>query len=149
MFTNQLFANIISAEHPDFVVITGDIISGAFIRNGDSFDAHYDDIANVMNQQKIPFAWVPGPSDYEYANDNVFLSNMGRSKWDVGQYNKFKWMNKKLTMPFTYDVKIPCQGNTDICARLFLFATGRFNCMGMGGYDCIRRDAIEWYRETS
>jgi hypothetical protein len=30
-----------------------------------------------------------------------------------------------------------------------MFGTGRFDCMGMGGYDCIRRDAVEWFREES
>lgn len=149
MFTTQLFANICSLEHPDLVVITGDIVSGSFLRNGDNFDNHYDTIANVMNQLKTPFAWVPGPADYEYANDGTFQYNMGRSQYDMGQYNKFKWMNKKLKMPFTYDLKIPCINNNDTCLRVFMFATGRFDCMGMGGYDCIRRDAIEWYRETS
>jgi hypothetical protein len=150
MFTNQMFANISTKEMPDLVVITGDIVSGAFLRHGDTWDKFYDDIANVMNQHKIPWVWVPGPSDYEaYNGVTSMLSNNKKSRYDMTQYNEFKWMKKSLTHPNTFDLKIPCAGFDDTCARVFMFSTGRHDCMGMGGYDCIRRDAIEWYREES
>ena len=49
--------------------------------------------------------------------------------------------------PFTYN--IPIKYKDDVALTLYLFGTGRYDCMGMGGNDCIRRDAIEWYREES
>ena len=34
-------------------------------------------------------------------------------------------------------------------ARLWFFGTGRADCMGAGGINCIRRDQIEWYKDKS
>lgn len=30
-----------------------------------------------------------------------------------------------------------------------MFGTGRHNCMGLGGNDCIRRDQIQWFKDES
>lgn len=54
-----------------------------------------------------------------------------------------------MTHPFTYDIPVPTTDGTDTALRIYVFGTGRFDCLGMGGNDCIRRDAIEWYREES
>lgn len=71
------------------------------------------------------------------------------NRWDMTQYNEFKWEKKNLFHPFTFDLKIPTNAGDDVGLRIYMFGTGRFDCMGMGGFDCIRRDAIEWYREES
>lgn len=34
-------------------------------------------------------------------------------------------------------------------ARVWFFGTGRADCMGSGGNDCIRRDQIEWFKDKS
>jgi len=65
------------------------------------------------------------------------------------QYNTFKWESKSLFHPYTYDLKIPTASGDDVGLRIFMFGNGRHDCMGMGGFDCIRRDAIEWFREES
>ena len=51
--------------------------------------------------------------------------------------------------PFTYDLEIPNASGDDVALRVWMFGTGRYDCMGMGGYDCVRRDAIEWFRQVS
>jgi 3',5'-cyclic AMP phosphodiesterase CpdA len=89
MLTNQLISRVCSTERPDLVVITGDIVSGAFTRSG--FKTYYLQVADVMEQLKIPFVWIPGPSDFESADATVFSSVAGTSKMDMTGYNKFKW----------------------------------------------------------
>jgi hypothetical protein len=32
---------------------------------------------------------------------------------------------------------------------IWAFGTGRADCMGLGGMDCIRRDQVEWYKQQS
>jgi hypothetical protein len=32
-------------------------------------------------------------------------------------------------------------------ARLWFFGTGKNNCLGAGGMDCIHRDQIDWYKK--
>ena len=47
-------------------------------------------------------------------------------------------------------IPIESQNNPDeVISRIWFFGTGRDNCLGMGGMDCIRRDQIEWFREES
>jgi len=33
--------------------------------------------------------------------------------------------------------------------QLWFFGTGRANCLGLGGMDCVRRDQIEWFKQES
>lgn len=70
-------------------------------------------------------------------------------EFDMSKYNQAKWEKRGLIHPFTYDIKVPSQAMDDVGLRVWLFGTGRHNCMGMGGFDCIRRDAIEWFRQES
>ena len=67
----------------------------------------------------------------------------------MSKYNKTKWEKKSMFHPFTYDLEIPSKSGDDVALRVWMFSTGRYDCMGMGGYDCIRRDAIEWFRQKS
>lgn len=109
-------------------------------------------ISSVFDQLNIsPFVWVPGPQDFEAPDGSytAFKNVAAISKWDMTQYNSFKWEKKELFHPFTFDLKIPTSDLTDVGLRVFMFGTGRYDCLGMGGNDCIRRDAIEWYREES
>ena len=39
--------------------------------------------------------------------------------------------------------------SSQIDARVWFFGTGRANCMGSGGMNCVRRDQIEWFKDTS
>merc|ERR1712147_540420 len=51
---------------------------------------------------------------------------------------------------FTYMIPIESQkGSEEILSRIWFFGTGRDNCLGLGGMDCIRRDQIEWFRYES
>ena len=62
----------IQVENPDLVVITGDLVSGAF-SNGDSqfFAKNYLKVRTVFdNIMRIPCAWIPGPGDLEAPDGN-------------------------------------------------------------------------------
>lgn len=42
---------------------------------------------------------------------------------------------------FTYELDIEkFDDSTTVMARLYFFGTGRYDCLGMGGNDCIRYD---------
>lgn len=64
--------------------------------------------------------------------------------------NEFKWYGKHLENQFTYNLDISNPNNpSDVWARVWLFGTGRANCYGLGGMDCIRRDQLEWFKQES
>lgn len=106
----------------------------------------------LANGVTTEFAWIPGAADFESFATNAqayeqFKHSAGNSKFDISKNNSFKWEAAKLFHPFTYN--IPIKYKDDVALTIWLFGTGRYDCMGMGGNDCIRRDAIEWYREES
>lgn len=148
-----MITGAIVTEKPQLVVITGDLVSGAFIGGDTTFDKYYKQMADFFEGQMQPFVWVPGPSDLEAFGPepryDILLGFTKTNRFDMTQYNQFKWEKKELYHPFTYDLKIPTVAGDDVGLRIFMFGTGRFDCMGMGGYDCIRRDAVEWFREES
>lgn len=106
-----MITGAISVEKPQLVVITGDLVSGAFKSANTSWDIYYKQMSTFFESQMQPFVWVPGPSDFEAfgpePNYDIMLSLTKESKWDMTQYNQFKWEKKSLYHPFTYDLKIP------------------------------------------
>ncbi len=155
--TMRMMVNMIISDGPNLVVITGDICSCSF-RSTEAtvFGSAYAKLRNVFdilerNSKGTPFVWVPGASDFESFDGTYeyFKDYAEKNKWDMTQYNTFKWEQKKLFHPFTFDLKIPTMDSSDTALRIYMFGTGRFDCLGMGGNDCIRRDAIEWFRQES
>ena len=64
--------------------------------------------------------------------------------------NDYKWYDRDLIHQFTYMIPIESPDNQDIVwSRMFFFGTGRANCLGVGGMNCVRRDQVEWFREVS
>ena len=51
---------------------------------------------------------------------------------------------------FTYELGIEnaIQGSV-IDARIWFFGTGRADCYGNGGMNCVRRDQVEWFKDQS
>ena len=37
----------------------------------------------------------------------------------------------------------------NIWSRIYFFGTGRADCMGLGGMNCVRRDQVEWFKQVS
>ena len=51
---------------------------------------------------------------------------------------------------FTYEVPVENYISSNVVdLRLWFFNTGRADCMGAGGMDCVRRDQIEWFKDKS
>ena len=68
----------------------------------------------------------------------------------AAQYNSYRHDGNAMTHQFTYQV--PIRSNYDqneVMARIWFFGTGRDDCMGVGGMDCVRRDQIEWFKDES
>lgn len=68
-------------------MITGDLVSGAFMHRAGVFNKYYSQIAQWFETARIPFMWVPGPSDFEAfygdgTNDH-FKGINRQSKYDM------------------------------------------------------------------
>ena len=145
--------NILHKENPDFVAVTGDIVSGfAWDHQTPSWwDRQHHKMRSVLEEYKVAYGMVPGYHDLEAdASTGLMLNIDGRSRYSTSYFNDFRLDNKAMSHNFTYKVDIESATKSDeIQLRLWFFGTGRNDCMGLGGNDCIRRDAIHWYKDES
>jgi len=87
---------------------------------------------------------VPGYLDFD--NDISQLEMLKQdSKYSLSasRFNKFKIGKNDDDMHHQFTYMIPVESQTtpeDIVSRIWFFGTGRDDCLGMGGMDCIRRD---------
>ena len=67
--TISMIREIIRKEDPDFIAITGDLISGQMYDYSDEekgfWEHYYNEFFSVMNNYDIPWGFVPGFHDYE------------------------------------------------------------------------------------
>ena len=64
--------------------------------------------------------------------------------------NDYKWFGRSLIHQFTFMLPIEAPNDPDsIYARMWFFGTGRANCMGKGGMNCVRRDQVQWFKDES
>lgn len=135
------------------MAITGDIVSGqAWDRESPDFWVkHYKTLALEFTFHKIPYGIVPGYHDFEAdANQTMMQDEEAKWKYAASLPNFYEHYGKPMHHQFTYDV--PIESHTDPAvtdARLYFFGTGRGDCYGIGGMNCVRRDQIEWFKDKS
>lgn len=137
---------MIRKETPDFVAVTGDIVSG-FAWDQSHGRPHFwkdnfSKLSSVLEADEIPFGFVPGYHDFSADADQDQMLDIAKSHdLSAAQYNSYRHDGNAMTHQFTYQV--PIRSNYDqneVMARIWFFGTGRDDCMGVGGMDCVRRD---------
>lgn len=64
--------------------------------------------------------------------------------------NYYEFYGKPMYHQFTYELPVENSIHDNVTdLRLWFFGTGRADCMGAGGMNCIRRDQIEWFKDKS
>lgn len=128
---------VISSEHPDLVIFTGDIIFGKPATES------LLDVLDVVSSLEVPFALTFGNHDYEQGLSNVELYKLSK------QY--------KMNVTGDYDV------NSDYILKLHS-SDGTGKCVGLlycmdshayaqdktvGGYGWFTLEQLSWYRKIS
>lgn len=132
---------VIKAEHPDFIILTGDIIySNPAVPN-------FKKVINYVSQYKIPFAFVFGNHDHQFdATDSVLLASVK----DV-PYNMTKSV-AGLSGDSNFDLPIYAAGSKRVEAVIYGIDShdnSKLESVGVKGYDYVNRDQIDWYVRTS
>ena len=146
---------MIRKETPDFVAVTGDIVSGFMWDQTKGRPNFWKDnfakLYTIMEANEIPFGFVPGYTDFEADLDQDAMMDLAlEHDWCVAKYNPYQHNGRGITHQFTYNVPIRSSyDQNQIMTRIWFFGTGRDNCMGTGGMDCIRRDQVEWFKDES
>ena len=84
----------------------------------------------------VPWGMVPGVHDFE-----ADLASYQLLERDMQAGGSTSQGTLDLFHDFTYVVPIEATRDDHmVVARAWFFGTGRHNCIGAGGYDCIRYD---------
>ena len=148
-----LIKSLITKEKPDFIAVTGDIVSGqSWDREEPRFwESNYEKLALTLTNLEVPWGMVPGYHDFEADIGAHAMQELeGKKKYAASMPNFYDYYGHKMYHQFTYE--IPIENNiqkNEYDARLWFFGTGRGNCMGAGGMNCIRRDQVEWFKDKS
>jgi len=102
---------MIRKETPDFVAVTGDIVSGfAWDQSKGASNFWKDNFAKfytIMEANEIPFGFVPGYTDFEADVDQDAMMDLAKQHdYCVAKYNPYQHNGRNLHHQFTYSVPI-------------------------------------------
>lgn len=138
--TCHLIREAIRIEHPDLIVLTGDVVVSWNAKKG------WETLANLFEETQTPFAVTFGNHDEEtdMSNDDV-LAYLSRCP-----YNLTYDADKKL--PGSGNCTLAIHSSNDKSEKWMLYLFDSHNTTknrSLGYYDWIKHDQIQWYRETS
>ena len=130
---------VLDAEKPDLVLFTGDVIYGKPAEEG------MRTILNLAAQRKIPFGMTFGNHDNEQGLTRTQLFDIIRTI----PYNLTDSV-KGVSGASNYILPIKSSNGNKDAAILYCMDSHSYSQIeGIGGYDYIKFDQIQWYRDNS
>ena len=138
-----LINEVLDAEHPDFVVFTGDLAWAKPIQ--DCFDA----VLQPVIDRQIPWAFVHGNHDDEHGWNRTQVMDYIMQK----PYSMVQRGDKHLYGEGNYIIEVRASDNADDIATLFYFMdSGSYNNKHKGvgwSYEWFSHEQVDWYRKQS
>ncbi len=134
---------------PDLVVFLGDNVMGADDWTLESYYKGFDQMLNPIVEHGVPFTLVFGNHDEE--------SSPGLTKEQMLEiYQRYDGCLAYDAVPelhgcATHNLPIMSSDGTHTAFNLWMMDSGSYAYTETTGshYDCVRKDQIEWYEETS
>jgi hypothetical protein len=140
--TLALMAQVLEAEQPDFVMLTGDVIDGG--RCPDPAAAYQLALSPVV-AKALPWAAVFGNHDDEGRLNRVALTGVQQSiPGCLTQLGP-----DSLTGVSNYVLHVLDAQGSESAAHLYCLDSNSYSKTGVGVYDWIHRDQIAWYAQTA
>ncbi|NOU95857.1 metallophosphoesterase [Paenibacillus sp. LMG 31456] len=140
--TQQFMSHVIDAEHPDLIVITGDVIHK---KETNEPLAAFNDAVSTVVQCGIPWAFVYGNHEYESGIDPnqlaKLLEQLPNCLFELGPQTVQGISN--------YVLRIQSSKSTDIGAALYMLDSGAKTQHAFGGSAWFHRNQIDWYIRQS
>ncbi|QGY44634.1 phosphohydrolase [Maribellus comscasis] len=137
----EMMKAAIAAEKPDLVVITGDVVCS------DDTKKAWLDVTKPLVESEVPWAVTLGNHDIEYelTGDEIMETISGLP------YNLTENGPKEISGSGNYILKVDGSKSKDTEAILYFIDShsGIPKEKGMGRYDWIKSDQVQWYREQS
>lgn len=144
--TQKIQTAIIQAEKPDLVVLTGDAIQGYSLNKTESgwFLHRWRRMVEPMINQMQYYAYVLGNHDdqADYGRREIALLDM-TCPYSLTQQGEL------LLHGNNYYLQVLDENGQNPAATLYMFDSGDMECLDVKGYDCIRPNQVEWYRNTA
>ncbi len=131
----------VETEHPDLVVLTGDVVCSDNTREA------WLMLTRILVDSKVPWAVTLGNHDIEYELTGAeIIKTIAGLPYSVTQNGP-----KNLSGSGNYILKVAGSKSRDTEAVLYFIDShsGLNNENGWGGYDWIKFDQVQWYREQS
>ena len=140
--TVALMTQVLEAEQPDLVMLTGDVIDGG--RCPDPAAAWRLALSPIV-AQGLPWAATFGNHDDEGRLDRIQLMALQQSiPGCLSQPGP-----SRLTGVSNYVLRVlEAQGNKPV-AHLYCLDSNSYSPTGVGVYDWIHRDQVAWYAQTA
>lgn len=130
---------VLDAEKPDLVLFTGDIIFGKPAEEG------MRTVLNLASERKIPFGVTFGNHDDEQGLSRAQLLGIIKSI----PYNLTDSV-KGVSGASNYILPVKSSnGNKDAAVLYCMDSHSYSQIEGIGGYDYIKFDQVQWYRDNS
>lgn len=131
---------LVDREDPDLVIFTGD--NTLYSSTEEKLRANIDAIAGYIEEKQIPWCHVYGNHDHEHA----LSKNDQQAIYMSYEYCISKENAANVDGIGNY-VHAVYNADGSIGAVLYLLDSGTY--MSSGGYDYIKYDQIQWYKNTS
>ncbi|WNQ11421.1 metallophosphoesterase family protein [Paenibacillus aurantius] len=148
--TRRLMEEVLDAEKPDLVVFTGDVIYTGYVTPGHPVCEEplqaFRDAVLPAEERGIPWAVVFGNHDTESGiTRDELMAVVLKHPHTVTERGP-----EKLSGVGNYRLTIGSCGNGEAAAQLYFFDSGSYSPLDtVKGYDWIRSDQIDWYREQA
>lgn len=143
-------AEALDETEPDLVIFLGDNIMAADDGTTEGYLKGFDEVLPILEQREVPFTLVFGNHDYETAPDElkdhvleIYQRYDGCLAYDA---------DPSLHGCGTHNLPILDSKGEKTVFNLWLFDSGDYAYDENGekhGYDCVRADQIEWYKNKS
>ena len=131
---------VLEVYDPDIVVLGGDNTVG----EGETKQLAIDELCKPFVESETYFTMVFGNHDYQqgYTNDELFEMYQKAG----GDYFLAYDAVPELHGTATHNLPVYSNDGSKVQFNLWMFDSGSYVD---GGYDCVRKDQIDWYLETS
>jgi hypothetical protein len=140
--TRVLVNQVLGAERPDLVVLTGDVVNGATARDP---RAAWHDVAGIVEAHGTPWAAVFGNHDDEgSASREELLRAQRRHPLCLSTRGP-----RRVTGVGNYMLPVRSGRTGRLAAALYFLDSNAYDPRGLGHYAWIGYDQIGWYRATA
>jgi hypothetical protein len=140
--TRALIGEVLQAERPDLVALTGDIVSGSETQDP---CAAWDAVAEILEAEGVPWTAVFGNHDDEgSATRQEMLRAQRRHRGCLTERGP-----RRLTGIGNYVLPVLGSRARRPAAFLYFLDSGAYDDLGLGHYAWIARDQIDWFAKQA